>query len=93
MCNYVKGDRVTAVSVLYSLLTLCGVCLLTWTCVCPDIAELILNKCTEPEWSSEGEPTAQKHPDKYTVSFNFELLEGQEKGIFPLKIRYCMGLH
>ena len=48
-------------------------------CMNADVAELILNKCTEPDWSSEGKPTIQPHPDRYTVTFNFELLEDLER--------------
>ena len=44
-----------------------------------DVAELILNKCTEPDWSSGGKPSVQPHPDRYTVTFNFELLEDLDK--------------
>ena len=69
------------------MFTCVGVCLL---CVCiytivivsscnTDVAELILNKCTEPDWSSGGKPSVQPHPDRYTVTFNFELLEDLEK--------------
>ena len=45
-----------------------------------DVAELVLNKCTEPDWSSEDKCNVQPCPESYKVNFNFKLLEDlQEK--------------
>ena len=44
-------------------------------CVCIDVAEMVLKKCTTPNTKVKG---GRPDPEEYSVAFNYEFLEDRE---------------